>query len=296
MASADSPLFRFTMWRAALPPALRLLLTVNLVTYVAFVVVSLVGAFGAPGIGQLLVDGLTLPSDPAAALRVPWTVLTYGFANFFGGFFGLISFAFGVYWLQWMGRDFEESYGAHRLFGLYMLAGLGGAVVGLLLGAVLPSPRGFFFGLWTPITGVLCAVATLHPTRQIGLLFLGMVPMKWIAVGFVVLSLAFSADVTVLGAALAGVLFAKAQQAGRDPAAWAEPLFATRTRTRSQAPKARAPFGRPAATRSERSASPRTEAASAPLDVDAILDKILEKGYDSLSKEEREALDRASRD
>ena len=109
MASADSPLFRFTMWRAALPPALRLLLTVNLVTYVAFVVVSLVGAFGAPGIGQLLVDGLTLPSDPAAALRVPWTVLTYGFANFFGGFFGLISFAFGVYWLQWMGRDFEEA-------------------------------------------------------------------------------------------------------------------------------------------------------------------------------------------
>lgn len=294
MAAADSPLFRFQMWRAALPPALRLLLTVNLVTYVAYVVLALLAAFGVPAL--VVVDFLTLPANPEAALRLPWTPLTYGFVNAFGGFFGLISFVFGFYWLQWMGRDYEESYGPHRLFGLYVLGALGGAVVGLALGAVLPMPRAVYFGLWTPVTAILCAVATLHPNRQIGLFLLGVVPMKWIAVGFVVLSLAFSADLTVLGAALTGVLFARAQRAGRDPAFWAAPLFGARRRRAAPQKAAtvrKSPFGR--SSTSATSGAGRRTSSGAP-DVDAILDKILEKGYDSLTKEEKEALDRASRD
>lgn len=292
MAAADSPLFRFQLWRAALPPALRLLLTVNLVTYLAYVVLALLAAFGVPAIA--VVDYLMLPASPEVALRLPWTPLTYGFVNAFGGFFGLISFVFGFYWLQWMGRDYEESYGAHRLFGLYVLGALGGAVVGLALGALLPMPRPFYFGLWTPVTAVLCAVATLHPNRQIGLFLLGVVPMKWIAVGFVVLSLAFSADLTVLGAALAGVLFGRAQRAGRDPAFWAAPLFGARRRRSAPkaAPVRKSPFGRSKAASGRR----QQAAPSAALDVDAILDKILEKGYDSLTAEEKEVLDRASRD
>ncbi|WP_420455182.1 rhomboid family intramembrane serine protease [Rubrivirga sp.] len=296
MAAADSPLFRFQLWRAALPPALRLLLTVNLATYLAYVVLALLAAFGVPALA--VVDWLTLPANPQAVLARPWTPLTYGFVNAFGGFFGLISFVFGFYWLQWMGRDYEENHGAHRLFGLYVLGALGGALVGLALGAVLPSPRGVYFGLWTPVTAVLCAVATLHPDRQIGLFLLGVVSMKWIAIGFVVLSLVFSADLTVLGAALAGVLFARAQRAGRDPAAWAAPFFGAR-RSRSAPTPSRNPFKRsdpvatPAGRPSKRGAS---GASGTALTVDQILDKILEKGYESLTKEEREALDRASRD
>ena len=296
MAAADSPLFRFQIWRAALPPALRVLLTVNLATYLAYIVLALLAAFGVPAL--TVVEWLVLPADPSVALRLPWTPLTYGFVNAFGGFFGLISFVFGFYWLQWMGRDFEESYGAHRLFGLYVLGALGGAAVGLALGAVLPLSRPYFFGLWTPVTAVLCAVAALHPNRGIGLLFLGVVPMKWIAVGFVVLSFVFSQDLTVLGAALVGVLFARAQQAGRDPAFWAAPFFGARRQrpAAASAPVRKRPFGRAPATATgggQRAATPSRGAAP---DVDAVLDKILEKGYDSLTKEEREVLDRASRD
>ncbi len=296
MAAADSPLFRFQLWRAGLPPALRLLLTVNLATYLAYVVLALLAAFGVPAV--VVVEWLALPASPELALSRPWTPLTYGFVNAFGGFFGLISFVFGFYWLQWMGRDYEESYGAHRLFGLYVLGALGGAVVALALGAAGLAPRGAYFGLWTPVTAVLCAVGTLHPNRGIGLFLLGVVPMKWIAVGFVVLSFVFSQDMTVLGAALAGFVFARAQQAGRDPAAWAAPFFGAR-RTRSASAPSRNPFKRsaPVEATSGRSAKRGASgAAGSALTVDQILDKILEKGYDSLTKEEREALDRASRD
>lgn len=295
--AADSPLFRFQTWRAALPPALRLLLTVNIATYLAYVVIAMLALFGAAGLERAVMQYLTLPAAPGAALAVPWTVLTYAFVNAFPGFFGLISFAFGFYWLQWMGRDVEETYGPHRLFGVYVLSALLGAVVGLALGALLPLPRLFYFGLWTPVTGVLCYTAALQPNRGVGLFFLGVVPMKWLAVGFVVLSLAFSADLTVLGAALAGVLAGRGQRAGRDLTAWAAPLFGRR---RASRPAPRNPFARaapvPAKTAGRRAGRASRPARDAPLDVDAILDKILEKGYDSLTKEEREALDRASRD
>ena len=82
MADTNSPLSRFTLWRAMLPPALRVLLTVNVATYVAFVVLSIGGA-GA------LMQLFALPGRPDAFAAQPWSGLTWGVANQYGGFFGL---------------------------------------------------------------------------------------------------------------------------------------------------------------------------------------------------------------
>ena len=300
MSDPSSPLFRFQLWRAGLPPALRLLLTVNLASYAAVVLLALLNLLGVPAIEAL--RWLTLPADPEAVAAVPWTPLTYGFVNLYLGFFGLISFAFGFLWLSWMGRDYEESYGAHRLFGTYVLGALGGAVVALALGALLGSSSPLlgrsYFGIWTPVTAVLCAYATFHPNRGVGLFLLGVVPMKWIAVGFVVLSLAFSADLTVLGAALTGVLIARAAGRDRDLTAWARPLFDRDRRPRKTKTKAskRAPFARPTPVPSGGRREARGAGRPATPSVDQILDKILDEGYESLTDEERTILDRASRD
>ena len=95
MSSPDSPLLRFRLWRAGLPAALRLLLTVNVVTYLAWVVASIVG------LQEPLMDSLALQASLVA--RRPWTVLTYAVSSVgpqFGGFFGLISFLFAILWLS----------------------------------------------------------------------------------------------------------------------------------------------------------------------------------------------------
>lgn len=312
MADPNSPLFRFQLWRAGLPPALRVLLTVNLASYLAVVVLALLALFGVPAIAAA--EWLTLPASPLRVLARPWTPLTYGFVNLYTGFFGLISFAFGFLWLNWMGRDYEENYGAHRLFGVYVLGMLGGAVLAVAVGAVAAATGATapvflrpYFGLWTPVTAVLCAFATLNPNRGIGLFLLGVVPMKWVAIGFVVLSLVFSADLTVLGAALAGYAFARAQQRDVDMAAWARPLFERRRRPRREPAASeprRSPFARvtptPRATSARggagRGAAGRPSGRPGLTDVDAILDKILDQGYESLTAEERQILDRASRD
>ncbi len=297
MADADSPLFRVQLWRAGLPPALRLLLTVNLGLFAVVVVAAILGAFGLT-LPYTLLEFLALPGDPGTALFRPWTPFTYGFVNLIGGasaIWGIISFAFAMYWLNWLGRDYEESYGGYRLFGLYLGSALFGAAVALALGALGTNPlfRPLYFGAWGPATAVLVAVATLHPRRGVGLFLLGIVQLKWIAVAFVVLSL-FNPDASFLGAALFGFLFAKAQQSDVDLAAWARPLFNRRRPSSRSAPRpVRVPFGRSAA-KAEPAAKPARRGGSR--DIDEILDKILEKGYDSLTAEERTILDRASRD
>ncbi|MEO0559739.1 MAG: rhomboid family intramembrane serine protease [Bacteroidota bacterium] len=310
MSDPNSPSARFQIWRAALPPALRLLLTVNLASFAVSAVLAILAAFGLGAIYTLLIDLLTLPGDPSAALFRPWTLFTYTFFEpIMGGLWGIIAFAFAMYWLHWLGRDFEESLGGYRLFGLYMGAAIVGGALALALGAVISAPpvRPFYAGAWGPVTAVLVCVATLYPNRGIGLFLLGVIALKWIAIAFVVLSL-FAPNASLLGAALFGFLFAKAYQRGIDLAAWALPLFERRPKSTprsaptqkrgsrfssSDASSSSRTMGKAVATRA---ASSRKRSSTPPPTVDAVLDKILDKGYDSLTAEEKRILDEASRD
>lgn len=282
MADASSPLNQFQLWRAMLPPALRALLTVNIATYVVFVALSILGLGG-------LLNWIALPAALPQLAVQPWGVLTWGVANMQPGFFGLISFGFGMAWLSLLGRDIEQEGGPHRLVGLYVFGTLGGAALAVAVGA-LGAAGGFYSGVWGPLLALLCYTAVLHPDRQIGLFLIGLVALKWIAIAVVVLELAFSKDPSHLGAALAGALFAVAEKRGLDLGAWARPLFRSRSAARSDR-GGRVPAGEPARTAGRAAPAPRAAAS----DVDAVLDKILEHGVDSLTAEERRVLDRAGR-
>lgn len=308
MPDANSPLFRFTLWRATLPPALRWLLTINIGTYVLYVLLSIFNLGG-------LLAWLALPRAVEALAWRPFAVLTYAFVNLYPGFFGLLSFVFAMLWLNWMGRDYEERYGSHQMLSLAVFGALGGAAVALGAGAAeLGFFRGapFYFGAWALASAVLVGVATLHPNQQIGLFLLGVIPLKWIAIGFVILDLAFVRDPTHLGAALAGYLYGSVQKRGTDLGAWARPLFERRRRVPKPSAGAGASgwagFGRRESARPTGATRTTTlrrvetgrAVSSAPAataeEVDRILDKILVSGYDSLTPEEKRVLAEASRD
>ncbi len=320
--NGESPLDRFRRWYRLLPPALRLLMTVNTVLFVAWIFVSL-----SQAASQFVVEYLALTPSPRAFLR-PWQLLTYSVLHLQLGFWGLIGFAFDMLWLYWMGRDYEETYGSHRLFGLYVLTALGGALLAVLGGAVFPDGRLFpVAGAMAPVFGVLCCVATLHPNRGIGLFLLGVVPLKWLATGFLVLLVLFSLGhpalaLVYVGGAGTGFLFAKAQQNGTDLAAWAQAFFPSRTQRSAPPPRSGEPEGvlsrleRWLAGRSKAAPTPRRAAAppppsepprrakrrsrpaeppaAGPADIDRILDKINERGYDALTEEEKRILYEAS--
>ncbi len=289
MSDPSSPLTRFQLWRDMLPPALRVLLTLNVATYIVFVALSIVRQ------GALL-QWLALPADLQMLARQPWSVLTWGVTNLEPGLFRLIFFGFGLAWLSLLGRDIEADGGPHRLVGLYVFGTLGGAALAAAAGALLPAgiSGGLYSGIWGPLLALLCYTAVLHPDRPIGLMFIGAVALKWIAIVLVVLELAFQQDPSHLGAALAGALFALAERRDIDLAAWARPLFRTASGRRSEpARTSRTSRTAPEPTRTAGRA-PRPERPT-PLNVDAVLDKINEKGIDSLTDEERRVLDRAGR-
>jgi len=171
------------------------------------------------------------------------------------------------------------------------------------------------------VLAVICCVATLNPDRGIGLLIIGVVPMKWVAIGFLAISVLFALGAwpyvaVYLGGAATGYGFARAQLAGTDLAAWARGFFpppgpygggrsVPRTKekkgvlarldswaARRSGPEP-APTEAPAPRRAVRSA-PR-EAPAPPDVIDRILDKISEHGYDALTDEEKRTLYEASR-
>ena len=310
MADAQSPLFRFQVWRANLPPALRLLLTINMAAYAAWVILRFI-----PSVSTFVVRYLALHPVIPGAFQKPWTLLTYGFLNLEASIWGLIGVIFAMLWLYWMGRQYEEFHGAYRLFGLYVLTTIGGAfgAIGFFMLSPLPDEtlsQLALSGAWPAALGVLCCVATLHPNRGMGLFFLGVVPLKWIAIGFVVIDVLFGFNPTHVGGALMGFVFGYAQKQGIDLAAWAQPLFAnarrgyggyapTSSRGSSVGARIRSWTSRDdddeQGPRRERSTPKRKGGYADSSAVDSILDKILEKGYDSLTDEEKRILDEASR-
>ena len=245
-----------------------------------------------------------LSSDCSVVLRRPWTVVTFMFAHF--DFWPIL---FNMLWLYWIGRIFMEFFSPKQLMGLYLLGGWGGMVFFLLAYNFLPAfaEQGCLMGSSASVIAIVVATALYVPDYKIGLLFLGQVSLKWIALAglaFIVLSLDVrnpGGGIAHISAALVGVWYALRIKRGRDITrplnaaidgvvglfngrSWHWPKFKKPVRPSAQQHDA-APSSqhrRPADTVSEE-------------ELDVILGKIKQAGYDALTDEERDKLFKVSR-
>lgn len=268
-----------------LPKALRALLTVNVVIYLLWLVFLLPPL---RDVGSLLADYLVLHPDATSILLKPWTLITYGFLHIRPGFWGLISIAINMVWLYWLGREYEEIYGSHKLFGLYIWTILFGGIAVLAISPFFAGSMPVYGGL-PAVLGVLAAMATLNPERRIPLMLIGMVSLKGLTIGvIVILALLHFGQwgyvMAFLGSAIGGHVFMRAQQSGRDLAAWCRWMFEPRRRRKSASGILEpTEYIDP---------SPRRRRAAL---IDQLLDKINEKGYDALTDDEKQTLHDASR-
>jgi membrane associated rhomboid family serine protease len=248
-----------------------------------------------------LMRQLALSSNAMVLLRHPWTLFTYAVTHedFFHVLFNMLN-------LYWFGQIIREYLGDRRLVSIYVLGALAGALFFLLAYNFLPIFRQQMLmgqqviGASAAITAIIVAAATLLPDYTFMIILLGPVKIKWIAAVVVLISVAGinggnpGGEITHLGGALLGFLFVKQLKAGRD---MGQPVVATGTwlgRVFQRGPamnvthrNAASGAGRPAASNAGPSATP-------PEEVDLILDKISRSGYESLSKEEKQKLFRAS--
>lgn len=283
--------------------ALNQLLLLNVLVFAALIILHAgltIGGVG--GLYEPVLRQFAMSSSLPVLARHPWTVLTYAFTH--EGFFHIL---FNLLNLYWFGQIIREYLGNRRLVSLYVLGALAGGLVFLLSYNFLPAFRpglgASVVGASASVTAIIVAAATLLPDFTFMLIFLGPVKIKWIALAVVLISLAGinggnpGGEITHLGGALLGFVFVKQLKAGRDLGrpiqaigGWIGNLFSRRpsmsvSTTRRPEPVTTAARGaRPAAAPGQ----------PHPDEVDSILEKISRSGYESLSKDEKQKLFRAS--
>lgn len=247
---------------------------------------------------QFALNWLAVPSDLFKLISRPWTVFSYMFLHL--GFFHLLM---NMLWLYFLGQVFVEFLGEKKLWTVYISGGLAGAALYILFYNIFPvfeSTVGVSkaLGASASVMAVVVAVATYAPNFTIRLLFLGNVKLKYIALFAFVLDVINISNsnsgghIAHIGGAALGFFFARRWKQGQDITNWVNTATAFVQAIFRSRPKVKLKHKAEGANRkSQQSNRTKNEQAR----VDEILDKISQSGYDSLSKEEKDFLFRASK-
>ena len=282
------------------------IMAINILVFFAMVFVRVIFTFsGAGSIYEGFRSYLMMPADLPQLIIQPWSVLTYMF--FHEGIFHIL---FNMLFLYWFGLLLNEYLGSKRLANIYVLGGLAGGVLYLVMYNISPyfaeslaSAR--MLGASAGVYAVVVAAATLAPNTTFFLLLLGPVKIKYIAIFYVLIAFVNSTgnnaggELAHLGGAALGFLYVNQLQKGRDMGSWIQAIgnFFTRIFTRKspvkvsyRKTKTYSSVGDFSQTKSSKSSpAAKTEVVTQD-EIDMILDKIAAKGYDGLSKEEKRKL------
>ncbi|GAA4929709.1 rhomboid family intramembrane serine protease [Mucilaginibacter defluvii] len=268
---------------------LFLLIGINVAVYLLINIPAVfeqlfVSGFGNSRIIAFSHEYLQLPAQFNELLHRFWTPVTYMFIHA-----DIFHILFNMLWLYWMGQIFEEYLGHKRTIGLYLMGGLAGAFFFVLAFNTIPAFEGAnasVVGASAGVMAIIIATATLLPDYTIHLFLFGPVKLKWLAIFYILidfLSMAGSnagGSIAHLGGALLGFIYIKRLQRGSDWVGNVNNLFKPKPKMRVV------------------SKNPEKTASSYPAqdEIDRILDKISQSGYDNLTRQEKEVLFRASKD
>jgi membrane associated rhomboid family serine protease len=215
-----------------------------------------------------------------------WMPVTYMFMHA-----GVMHILFNMLMLYWFGQIFEDFLGKKRTVGLYFLGGLTGAAAYVLCYNTLPffthdnaAATSTLVGASASVMAVIVATATQLPDYTISIIFIGPVKLKWLVLFFLVLDFLGTVgpnaggEIAHLGGALIGFIYIKQLQKGNDWIAGVAGIFKAKPKLKVVSKN----------SSGKSAGKPRQE------EIDLILDKISQSGYDNLSKQEKEILFRAS--
>ncbi|WP_262248167.1 rhomboid family intramembrane serine protease [Parapedobacter soli] len=267
---------------------LFLFIGINVAVFVVLGLLSLVSALGFTDVSLTgyVMPWLQLPASISAWLYKPWTLATYMFTQQ-----GLFHILFNMLWLFWLGIIFLDFLKKRQFVFVYLAGGIVGGLLYLLAYSMIPVFRAesyvtVMIGSSASVSAVVFATATLLPDYTIRMLFFGNVRLKYLALAFIVIDVlaiaGFNAGGSIahIGGALFGFVYIKRLQGGQD---WSRVLGRNeRNRRKLKVVRNERPVN-------EEPLVPNQEV------IDRILDKISQSGYDSLTKVEKEALFKASK-
>lgn len=255
------------------------LIIVNITTFVLLNIIFNLIILSASNLDYYPLEWLVLPGQPERVPARIWTIITYMFLH--ANFWHLL---FNMLWLYTFGRIFSDYVGNKKLPWVYLLGGICGGLVYVLLGFFLPS--GALLGASAATMAIVACAAVIVPDVELAIFFTWRVKIKYVAFFAIVFESLFDlaentgGKVSHLGGALFGVLYALQIKSGRDF------LKGLTGGARSKSSRnLRVEHRRPVNDEEYNANKVAIQKR-----VDEILDKISRSGYDSLSKEEREFL------
>lgn len=230
----------------------------------------------------------SLPSNIDIFISRFWSLLTYMFLH--KDFSHIL---FNMLWLYLMGKIFVDFMGSKRLVTVYLLGGLFGGILFLLLGNFIFKNElyGTLVGSSAGVMAVVVAIAVLAPDYIIHLMFIGPVKIKYMAlISFVLttvldLSVNTGGKIAHIGGALFGLLYAVLYKRGTDLST----IITSFSKIFSSKNKMKVAYKRSVSNEDYNASKIQLQHK-----IDEILDKISNSGYESLSKEEKEILFKVS--
>lgn len=256
-----------------------------------FLVVKIAGLiFYLAGQPPFLVEWLSVPSGLNTLVRRPWTLISYMFLH--AGFFHLL---FNILGLYWFGKLFLFRFEGQKLLSVYLLGGISGAFLYVIAFNVFPvfsSVNALLLGASGSVLAILTAIAVYDPNREIHLFFIGRFPLKYVAAFYVVLSVIGistsnpGGNLAHVGGAVWGWFYIYQLRRGKDRGAglvefidklreWFKPKSHMKI-TYKNPPRSDYEYNRQKNIRQD--------------EINRILDKIAQSGYESLTKKEKEIL------
>lgn len=255
-------------------------------------------SFVLPGILRIfnidieVLQYVSLSSNPADLLWKPWSVISYAFFHY--DFFHIL---FNLLVLNFASQLFLTFFTQKQFLGLYLLSAVfGGAVfVGTYYLMNISAP---IVGASAAIMAVLMAVTTYQPLMEVRLLLIGKVKLWHITAVLLILDLMqlrlenMGGHISHLAGAFFGFIYIKSLQNGTDMSTVVTKIidfFANGFRKSPSTPfkKVHKNYNRPV---EKRTTSRIVTKDKTQQQIDEILDKISQSGYDSLTKEEKDFL------
>ena len=285
------------------------LLLLNVTVFVGLILIRLI--LGTKFFQVYLEPHFVLSNHISDILFKPWTLITNFFTHF--GFGHILGNMLGLYWF---GMIVTDLMGHKRLLSIYILGGLFGSLLYVLIYNINPdyiNINASLIGASGSVLAIAAAAATIAPYYEVNLFFVIRIKIIYIVGFYALLSLANSVEgsntggnIAHLGGLAIGYLFAVQLRKGNDLGkpihavmSFFENLFKPKPRMRvsSKEPrrkKTKATSSTTTATETH-AASNTNSTTISQAEIDLILDKISQSGYESLTKEEKEKLFSASK-
>lgn len=237
---------------------------------------------------------ISVPADLPQLLMRPWTLITYMFTHE-----GLMHILFNLLVFYFAGKIFLMYLNEKRLLSTYIFGGLAGALFFILSYNIFPIFNesvdcAICLGASASVMAVMIAIATFVPNLEVSLILFGSVRLKYIAIIYVVVDIISiksgnaGGHIAHLGGALWGYFYIQQYKRGRDLSFSFNKIVdsisaifkRSRMRVEHKKPVSDSEYNKDKAKRQKK--------------IDEILDKISKSGYDSLSREEKDFLFKAS--